>query len=834
LPEISRYSQNDLLRTKLHRPKVPGDFLCRPRLHEVLNQCLDTPLTLVSAPAGYGKSLLVSHWIESQRAPCAWLSLDGSDSNVEIFVDYLLAAVESAVPDACPQTRRMVQAADPPTRSALVNSFANELEAQGSPLVLVVDDYHRIHGESEVQELLRDLLVHPPRPLHLVILTRRDPPFSLTPLRAKGGLTEVRLQDLQFTAAETQTLLQTVLDLTISDEALANLQREMEGWAVGLRLVSLALRGVEDCNGFLQNLHGGIQYTQRYLLQEVIGGQPSELRNWLLRISILDRFCADLCDAVGALHPGPESAGLSGVEFVQTLQKSNLFTITLDSQGTWFRYHHLFQDLLQAELEKRMEPAEISALNSRASDWFEKQGMVGEAIRYALKARDTSGAAEIFDRHRRAEQDQDQWRNLEKWLAALPAETKAQRPGLLLGQAWVLHDRYQLRGIAPIVERLEALSGQEALDSISLGELRFFEGVLQFWAGNAAFSRKLCEEARAQIPDVHPRIAGLVEIYLALARYLAGQGGEALEALNDRIRDDSFLASALLSRLTLARAFLHTLSGALPRAAQDAESVARIAGQGRMAYMEGWGRYLEGASHFRTNDLEAALPGLTPSFDHRYSMHTRAAIDALVALALAYQAMRRPDAAAKTMARLLAFAGEMQDSQHLAVAGSGQARLALARGDTESALRWLRSFDEQPSGPAMFVWLEVPSVTQARVMVATASDESLKLAGKLLATLRDAAEAQHNVCQTIDILTLQSLALDKQGHAEEALSVLERALVLAEPGGWIRPFLEPGPAMAALLQRLGGAPAGPDLGRPTASHFPGAGPAGNGRETRRR
>jgi LuxR family maltose regulon positive regulatory protein len=369
LPEISQRSHDALLRTKLHPPMVPGDFLCRPRVHEILDQALDTPLTLVSAPAGYGKSLLVSDWIESQRVPCAWLSLDGSDNAVEIFTEYLLAAVETAVPDACPQTRRMVHAADPPTRPALVSSFTNEVDAQGAPLVVVLDDYHRIQAESEVQELLRQVLRHPPRPLHLVILTRRDPPFSLARLRAQGELTEVRLQDLHFTAAETRTLLQTVLDLTISEEALASLQREMEGWAVGLRLVSLALRGVEDYNGFLKNLHGGIQLTRSYLLQEVIAAQPPSMRDRLLRTSILERFCAGLCDAMALPEGEAESGGLSGVEFVQTLQDRNLFTIALDSQGMWFRYHHLFQDLLQAELTQRTQPAEIAALHLRASEW---------------------------------------------------------------------------------------------------------------------------------------------------------------------------------------------------------------------------------------------------------------------------------------------------------------------------------------------------------------------------------------------------------------------------------------------------------------------------------
>ena len=198
MSEPTQTSQDPLLRTKLHRPVVPGDFLCRPRLHDLMNLGLELPLTLVSAPAGYGKSLLVSHWVASQSIPCAWLSLDASDSAVDLFVDYLLAAVETVVPGACPQTRRMAQAPEPPPTSVLANSLINELDALTSPVVLVLDDYHRIRGESEVHELMRLLLAHPPRRLHLVIVARRDPPLGLTRLRAQAGFTEIRLHGSAF------------------------------------------------------------------------------------------------------------------------------------------------------------------------------------------------------------------------------------------------------------------------------------------------------------------------------------------------------------------------------------------------------------------------------------------------------------------------------------------------------------------------------------------------------------------------------------------------------------------------------------------------------------
>ncbi len=400
---MSKQRQSDILRTKLYRPRMPRDFVCRLRLHKVLDQGPITPLTLVSAPAGYGKSLLVSHWSDLQETPCAWFSLDESDSKVSSFLDYLLFSIETVAPGSCPLTRQMVNAAELPPLGAMVRSLSNELEGMDGPLILVLDDYHRIQGASEIQELVRSLLAHPPTHLHLVIVTRRDPPLGLTRLRAQGQLTEVRQRDLRFTPAETQQLLQISVEGQLSEAAIVNLQQEVEGWAVGLRLVSLALRQVGDPDAFLKQLQGGIWSIHRYLLQEVIQGQPADLRDGLLRCAILNRFCAGLYDDLCTPEDPSKPVGITGEEFVRELHDQNLFTIPLDEKGEWFRYHHLFQELLGSELEQHLEPSQIEALHLKASRWFESNGYITEAIEHALKAVDPEYAAEILERHRMAE-----------------------------------------------------------------------------------------------------------------------------------------------------------------------------------------------------------------------------------------------------------------------------------------------------------------------------------------------------------------------------------------------------------------------------------------------
>jgi ATP/maltotriose-dependent transcriptional regulator MalT/ActR/RegA family two-component response regulator len=375
-----------ILQTKLYRPAAPLDLVIRTRLLERLTARRERPLTLISAPAGYGKSILISNWLESSDCPGAWLSLDECDSDLRQFVNYFVTAVQSVFAHACEKTRGLIGAQQLPSLRTLAGNLANELDAIGQPFILVLDDYHRIDAGSPVNELLQLLLEHPPIPLHLVILTRRDPPLELLSLRARNQITEIRMQDLCFTLPESRELLEKVADFTATDEALANLQQELEGWVVGLQLVSLTLRCTQDPNQLLNDLHGGLTQAREYLIQEVLAAQSPEIREWLLKTAILERLCASLCDAVCAGETGDDEPEFDGGKFVSEVFDSNLFIIPLDVQGEWLRYHHLFQHLLRLELERRMAPDEIAELHVRASKWFENRSLIEEAIQYAMEA----------------------------------------------------------------------------------------------------------------------------------------------------------------------------------------------------------------------------------------------------------------------------------------------------------------------------------------------------------------------------------------------------------------------------------------------------------------
>lgn len=795
-------NRDPVLRTKLHRPLVPADFLYRPRLRECLEMRGDPPVALVSAPAGYGKSLLVSDWVQSLDEPCAWLSLDSSDSNTGVFARYLITAIERVAPDACEKTRLLVQAAETQPVSVLVNSLANELDVVARRLTLVLDDYHRIAAASDVHELLRRLLARPPRGIRLVLVTRRDPPLGLTMLRAQGQLAEVRLGDLRFTAPETRALLRECHGFVVADDALDNLQQEMEGWAVGLRLVSLALQQVEDPHGFLMRLHGGVQHAREYLISEVVARQPPNIRDWLLKTSLLDRFCPRLCEALCRPDIEGSDTEFSGARFTHTVLTCNLFAVALDAHGEWFRYHHLFQNLLQQELERHTAPGEIVALHLRASAWFEAEGLIEEAIRHALAADASVLAAEIVERHRRSEQHQDRWWNIERWLALLPSDLQEQRPGLLLAQAFVFHYRHRLASIVPLVERIQTLTDRRALEPLARGELNLFEGSLCYWSGRFEEALGFLRAAREDISPSYAIAAGFLEVYHALAGHMTGQGHLVLRSLDELIAGADLLHPKYRINLLMARGFVQLLCGSARQAADDARQLRRIARHHGIAYNEGWGRYLEGIVCLRAQALDQAVGHFSAVMEHRYLIHVRAAIDGMAGLVFAQQALGQTLAAKATLEQLLELAAETGNPGDLAVARSCEARLALALGDADSAANGLGALGGGSDARPLFIWLENPAITRARVLVAVGSENSLRQAQELLGELLRGIEALHNDWQRIEILVLQAAALEKLRRSEDAIAVLEDALILAEPEEWIHPFIETGPLLAGMLRQL--------------------------------
>ena len=370
-----------ILRTKLQRPALSPDLVPRSDLVDRLDELRRRPLTLVSSAAGYGKSTMASLWLEAWNGPYAWLSLNGEESDLRKFISYLIAAIENAFPGSCDTTRSLLQTPELAADSVLSRHLVNDIDKIETPFILVLDDFHKIRGKT-VHDLIGALLIHPPQSLHLMMLTRRDPPLLTSTLRAQDRVNEIGTEDLHFTVAEIKVFLKNTLGLTVDRKTAEIIQKKLEGWPAGMRLMSQSLKYSGDLDRLLAELRGGFATITDYLVTEVLSKQPQQMAKLMTATATLDQFCAPLCDALLELEAEPGAAEMNGDEFIARLQKNNLFLIALDTENRWFRYHHMFRRLLHDRLNRYCRPEEITALHSRAKAWFAENDISDDAKKH--------------------------------------------------------------------------------------------------------------------------------------------------------------------------------------------------------------------------------------------------------------------------------------------------------------------------------------------------------------------------------------------------------------------------------------------------------------------
>src|SRR5205809_3403675 len=409
-----------ILATKLYLPPLRPHVVSRPRLLERLNEGLHRKLILISAPAGFGKTTLISEWVEGIERPTAWLSLDEGDNDPTRFLTCLVAALQTIAATIGEGVLGVLQSSQPPPSEAILTALLNEITTLPDNFVLVLDDYHVIDAKP-VDMALTYLVEHLPLQMHLVIATREDPQLPLARLRARGHLTELRAADLRFTASEAAEFLNQIMGLSLSAADIAALEDHTEGWIAGLQLAALSMQGHQDVPGFIRAFAGDHRYIVDYLVEEVLQRQPESIRRFLLQTSILERLNGPLCDAVTGQQGG--SAQLDAFE------RGNFFVVPLDDQRHWYRYHHLFAEVLCAHLMAE-RPDQVSTLHRRASEWYEQNGSAADAIRHALAAKDFERAAGLIELAVPAMLRSRQEAALLGWLKALPDELVHVRPVL--------------------------------------------------------------------------------------------------------------------------------------------------------------------------------------------------------------------------------------------------------------------------------------------------------------------------------------------------------------------------------------------------------------------
>ncbi len=791
-----------ILRTKLHRPALPANHVLRSRLLAAMEEQALRPVVLVSAPAGYGKSTLVSCWLEQSRQPGVWLSLDELDSDLQLFLNYVVTGVQNIFPDALGDTAAMINSPALPPVPVLAATLVNELDRIGQDFTLVFDDIHSI-GDKAVLDLLSQILRQPPRSLRIILVGRRDPILPIAALRARAMLTELRMEDLRFTVDEARKFLGDALG-DEDDQALAEaLVEKSEGWITGLHLAVLAMERTDERSRMLLELKGTTRYVVDYLVGEVLEQQPDGIRRCLLSSSILRRFCAPLCDALLEASGNTGNEKIDGNAFIDWLQAHNLFIIPLDTENRWFRYHHLFADLLRAQLQRSTEPERIAALHARASAWHEEQGLVEGSIQHALAAGDMEEAADIVERNSDTEFDTNRWFVAARWLELLPEEITRQRPKLLLARARVLNDKFRLMEIPPLIQRVQQLLETGPVKPAVQAEFFYFQGFLTFWEGDGHKSRAFLEQALELLPETETGyLRAQSELFYGLATQINGRGDEAVATLRGWIQKRGLRTGLLWERLTYGLAVIHLLQGQLAPAEREGQALLEDSVRTGTQFIQSWSHYLLGVVAIHRYDLDQAQQHFGQVAGNRYAGNSRAVSDSMVVSAIIQQFRGHPDEADQWLEQAEEFARWTEDSSLLETTLSGKARIALLRDDLDTAARWQRGFSMPPHVPAMIFFPTNSSVTECRVLLALGTDSRLAEAVEKLDYLRQETSSLHNSCQAIDIIALQALAAHRQGREDKALDLLEQALALAEPGEWVRPFVEPGPPMVALLQLL--------------------------------
>lgn len=786
-----------LLATKLHLPDPRPGLVSRPRLLERLDAHPSGDVTLVCAPAGSGKTMLLAEWARSHRGVVAWVSLDDDDNDPARFWRYVTTALQRVRPRLPAQTASLQSGPQPAPARAVMTALVNALADVEDHVALVLDDYHVITTE-DVHATVRLFLANLPASVRMIITSRAEPPLPLGRLRAEGRVTEVRAADLRFTVDEAAELLSTAVGPGLPAGTVATLQDRTEGWAAGLQLAALSLAGRSDIARLVDAFTGSHRYMLDYLTEEVLDRQPPELRTFLLETSVARQVSGPLCDAM--------TGRSDSQDLLEAIERANLFLVPLDDERRWWRYHHLFGDLLRARLS-RERPERVRRLHGAASAWFEASGYIDDAIHHALAAADTMTAAALVERHfdvllRRSEDT-----IVRRWIDALPADVVAGNPRLRLAEGFLAIHRADITAVGHAVAAAADLAAAERSVDATAGMLgdvgaaiTVQRAAVAHLRGDAQRTRRLARQALTELGDGHWLLRSIAQWHLAAGAWLSGELAEAEEAFiswHDGHDEDPSVAvwgDYYLGRVQHARGHLRAAQRTYERALEVA------AGAGSMATQNA-GPALVGTAEvdYELGDLDRAqarvVDGLTRC---RQLAHGQPLAAGLVLLAR----IRHAGGDAAGAADALREADAVNIS-HGAVgllnpARTARARMTLMSGSAADVAHLLARTTRGVPDDVSYA-REAEHLILARVLLA---DDAADQALDLLARLRAHALAQGRTTSVIEIQALQARTVAASGDRDRALATLRETLVLAAPEGFVRTFVDEGAAIADLLGSL--------------------------------
>ncbi|GAB4525626.1 MAG: LuxR C-terminal-related transcriptional regulator [Anaerolineae bacterium] len=804
-----------ILSSKLQIPPLRSDLVQRPRLTAHLNTGLQRKLTLISAPAGFGKTTVASAWINESGYPAAWLSLDERDNDPMRFLAYLAASLQTIDADLGHTLREAMQGSQPPPPDAILTTLLNDIAALSNDVLLVLDDYHTLES-PEVDNMLSFILEHLPPQMHLVIITREDPQIPLARLRVRNQLTELRITHLRFTPDEAAEFLNQVMGLTLSAQDVAALEKRTEGWIAGLQLAALSLQGRADAATFIDAFKGSHRFVVDYLLEEVLDRQPEPVKQFLLQTSVLQRLCSSLCDAVTGRADSQKT--------LEMLERSNLFVIPLDHERQWYRYHHLFADALHNHLQA--EPSvDVSALHQRASDWYTQHDLPQDALHHALGSGNFHQAADLLEHLWPVMDENYQAATWFTWAKSLPEDIIRSRPLLCIDCGWTLMYKGELEASeawlqaaegwlkAPFAERQTmraaddrqlaylpaSISSARTYRALALGDI---PATLQFAAETLALVGNADHPSRTQATALS-----------GIAHWANGNLTAAIRILSDFVMEMQSVGRMVDTiELTFVIADMYTTCGQLNEAYRTYDRAFKLLSDLDNPLLMGMEDLHRGISdlHREWNRLDVAEDHLLAAEELSEQLITRP--DWRHRLCISWARLRVSQQQFKEALALLDEAQTHYIRTPLPILRSAEAmkaRIWIMQGNLDDAGDWIKR--QGLSAESEITYLrEFDLVTLARFLIARRKGDDLAQARHLLGRLRSAAETEARTGTGIEILILQALMHHAEGDLTAALVSLRHALTLAEPQGYIRLFVDEGAPMLAVLQQAAARGIAPD------------------------
>ena len=799
-----------ILATKLYIPPPRVNVVVRSQLIERLTEGLHRKLTLVSAPAGFGKTTLVSEWIAAYKGDAAWLSLDEGDNDPARFWSHFIAALQTFASNIGEGVLGALHASQPqpPPIESILTSLLNEIISIPDDFILVLDDYHDVDSK-QIDNALAFLIERLPPQMHLVIATREDPDLPLARLRAGNQLIELRVKDLRFTESEAAEFLNQAMGLLLSPEDVAALEARTEGWIVGLQLAALSMQGLEDTAGFIQSFTGSHHFVLDYLIEEVLQKQPEIIQTFLLQTSILERMCGQLCDAVLL------NSSITGQETLEYLERANLFVIPLDHERRWYRYHHLFRDLLRQRLMHKVSPEEIARVHIHASEWLEANGDIAEAFHHALAAADVDRAARLAESAWQAMEESFQTGAWLGWVNQLPLSVIRVRPVLCTQISWAHMDAGNVNASESSLRDAEQCLNLPSSEMIVV-EKELFQTLptrIAFVRAYNAQSQhrfsdavKYAEMALDLAPNEDDFMHVQVSTLLMGTHWANGDLDKACKLIGDWI-EASKQAGKLFFAIAGAfgKADILTAQGRLREVLQTYQQALELADAHNAE------------QHTAHHHLGLGMLYHEMGEDERAARHLQKAFELGRQTTIVDWATRK----SLTQAHLKESEGDLDNaldlldeaqrfyvrtpSPNLRPVDAMKACIYLKQENLLKAQEWARasglSLQDAPDYLHEFERLTLARVTLAEYQSEHNEQRLLDTLSLLEGHLK-LAEKQNRLRSRIEILILQALAFHAKGDIAKALAPLEQALTLAEPEGYLRIFVAEGKPMMELLSNL--------------------------------